>query len=31
MLIEIRYSGVAPTYNKFRCDREKVIEQLFST
>jgi hypothetical protein len=31
ILIETKYPGVAPTYNKLWRGRERVIEQLFDT
>jgi hypothetical protein len=31
MIIEIKYFGVAPTYSKLWCVRERAIEQLFDT
>jgi hypothetical protein len=31
MLIEIKYSGVAPTYGKLWRGQERAIEQLFDT
>jgi hypothetical protein len=31
MIIEIKYSGVAPTYGKLWCGQEITIEQLFDT
>jgi hypothetical protein len=31
MIIETKYSGVAPTYSKLWRGRERAIEQLFGT
>jgi hypothetical protein len=31
MIIEIKYHGVASTYNKFWRGRKRTIEQLFDT
>jgi hypothetical protein len=31
MIIEIKYHGVAPTYNKLWRGRKRIIEQLFGT
>jgi hypothetical protein len=31
MIIEMKYSGMTPTYNKLCRGQERAIEQLFST